>query len=59
MAAVKLALLQQEAQETQQGTGVTLDETVSHSVLISTGLELEEQQFVISLNCEYRGFHHF
>jgi hypothetical protein len=44
MAAVKLALLQKEAQEMQQGTGVTLDETVSHSILISTGLELEEQQ---------------
>jgi hypothetical protein len=44
MAAVKLALLQQEAMELQDGSASTLDDTVSHSVLISTGLELEEQQ---------------
>src|ERR1700730_5839063 len=47
MAAVKLALLRQEALEMQQGTAITLDETVSHSVLISTGLELEDQQYVV------------
>jgi|SRR5277367_1295667 len=46
MAAVKLALLQQEAKELQQGVAITLDETVSHSVLIATGLDLEEQQYV-------------
>jgi hypothetical protein len=47
MAAVKLALLQQEAKELQQGIAITLDETVSHSVLIATGLDLEEQQYVV------------
>jgi hypothetical protein len=55
MAAVKLALLQREAEEIQQGTAVALDETVSHSVLISTGLELEDQQFVVQHYFEYWG----
>jgi hypothetical protein len=44
LAAVKLALLQREVQEIQQGTASVLDDMVSHSVLISMGLELEEQQ---------------
>lgn len=47
LAAVKLALLQQEALEIQQGTVTALDDTVSHSVLISMGLDLEEQQYVV------------
>ena len=43
MAAVKLALLQHEAGETRQG--IALDDTISHSILISMGLDLEEQQY--------------
>jgi hypothetical protein len=58
MAAVKLALLQQEAEEIQRGTAVALDETVSHSVLISTGLELEDQQYVIQHCFECIGLNH-
>ena len=46
LAVVKLVLLQQEAQEIKQGVVSVLDDTVSHSVLISMGLELEEQQYV-------------
>jgi hypothetical protein len=45
LAAVKLSLLQQETQEIQQGVISTLDDKVSHSVLISMGLELEGQQY--------------
>ena len=44
VAAVKLALLQQESQEIQQGAITVLDSTVSHSVLIAIGLDLEELQ---------------
>ena len=44
VAAVKLALLKQESQEIQQGTITVLDDTVSHSVLIAIGLDLEELQ---------------
>jgi len=44
LATVKLALLQQEALEIREGVLLLLDNTVSPSVLISTGLELEEQQ---------------
>jgi hypothetical protein len=58
MAAVKLALLHQEAEEIQQGTAIALDETVSHSVLILTGLELEDQQYVIQQCFECIGFNH-
>jgi hypothetical protein len=43
---VKLALLQREAQEIQQGVISVLDDNVSHSVLISMGLDLEDQQCV-------------
>jgi hypothetical protein len=52
LAAVKLKLLQQEALEIQEGTLFALDDTVSHSVLMSMGIELEEQQSVI----DYRGY---
>lgn len=45
-ATVKLTLLQQEAIEIKQGTVSTLDDTVSPTILISIGLELEEQQYV-------------
>lgn len=44
VAAVKLALLQQESQEIQQGAVTMLDDTVSHSVLIAMGLDLEDLQ---------------
>jgi hypothetical protein len=46
LASVKLKLLKQESEEIQKGVVSTLDDVVSHSVLISVGLELEEQQYV-------------
>jgi hypothetical protein len=44
LAAVKLSLLEQESQEIQQGIAVAIDDTISHSVLIAIGLDLEELQ---------------
>jgi hypothetical protein len=44
LASVKLKLLQKEAEEIQQSPTSMLDGAISHSVLISMGLELEEQQ---------------
>jgi hypothetical protein len=44
LAAVKLALLQQESQEIQKGMTCTHEDTISQSVLITMGLDLEELQ---------------
>jgi hypothetical protein len=44
LAAVKLALLQQESQEINEGTVPVHDNSISHSVLITMGLDLEELQ---------------
>jgi hypothetical protein len=44
LAAVKLALLQQETQEIQQVAHTIPDNAISHSVLIATGLDLEDSQ---------------
>jgi hypothetical protein len=44
LAAVKLALLQKEFQEAQEGSLAVPDNTVSHSVLIAMGLDLEDHQ---------------
>jgi hypothetical protein len=50
LAAVKLALLQKESQELQQSASSVVDDTVSHSTLISIGLDLEELQYVQAIS---------
>ena len=47
LAAVKLALLQQESQEIQKSTIPAHEDTISQSVLITMGLDLEELQCVV------------
>lgn len=42
--AVKLALAVEEAEEMRQGRGTVVHLTISASVLISTGMDLELQQ---------------
>jgi hypothetical protein len=43
-AAVRLALSMAEATEIERGNNVSLHDDISPSVLISSGLELEDQQ---------------
>jgi hypothetical protein len=44
--AVKLAMAEEEADELRQGRGTTVHMTISAAVLISTGMDLELQQYV-------------
>jgi hypothetical protein len=46
IAAVRLELAKQDAADIQSGSSLLLHEDCSPSVLISTALELEEQQYV-------------
>jgi hypothetical protein len=50
-------LLQQEAKEIKRGVVSTLDDVVSHTVLITTGLELEEQQRRLQFDLSGSGLH--
>ena len=45
MASVRLALAKEDAEELQSGNAIALHDVCSASMLISTGLELEEEQY--------------
>jgi len=45
-AAVRLALSKAEAEEIERGNNISLHDDISPSMLISSGLELEDQQYV-------------
>jgi hypothetical protein len=45
-AAVRLALSKAEAEEIERGNNISLHDDISPSTLISSGLELEDQQYV-------------
>ncbi|KAG2338018.1 hypothetical protein BDR05DRAFT_978303 [Suillus weaverae] len=47
-AAVRLALSKAEAEEIEHGEHISLDDDISPSVLISSGMELEDQQCVFT-----------
>jgi hypothetical protein len=47
-AKVRLELAQDEAQELQKGNDLSLHAEISPSILISMGLELEDQQYGIA-----------
>lgn len=47
-AAVRLALSKAEAEEIEHGVHISLDDDISPSVLISSGMELEDQQCVFT-----------
>jgi hypothetical protein len=46
LASVRLALAKEEEQSLQSGACISLHEDCSPSILISSGLELEEQQYI-------------
>lgn len=43
-ASVRLALVQQDAKDLEEGTSISLHSEVTPSILISTGLDLEDAQ---------------
>lgn len=51
MASVRLALAKEDAEELQSGNVIALHDVCSASVLISTGLELEEEQYEPFFKC--------
>ncbi|KAH7904101.1 hypothetical protein BJ138DRAFT_1175416 [Hygrophoropsis aurantiaca] len=55
--AVRLALSQAEALEMEQGTSLSLHDTISPSVLISSGIELEDQQRILLSDLKNVGLH--
>ncbi|KAH7906396.1 hypothetical protein BJ138DRAFT_1016290, partial [Hygrophoropsis aurantiaca] len=54
---IKLELAQQEARELEQGNNISLHADVSPSVLISTGIDLEEQQRRLTISMSELGPH--
>ena len=46
-AAVRLKLAQLEAAELQQGTDVSLHADVSPSIFVASGIDLENEQYVL------------
>lgn len=48
-AKIRLELAKEEAKLLQEGEDISLDSEVSPSVLISTGMDLEDQQYVNTL----------
>ncbi|KAG1758273.1 hypothetical protein EDD22DRAFT_981491 [Suillus occidentalis] len=56
-AAVRLALSKAEAEEIEHGVHISLDDDISPSVLISSGMELEDQQRRVELEARTIGQH--
>ncbi|KAG1787612.1 uncharacterized protein HD556DRAFT_1434387 [Suillus plorans] len=57
LASVRLALAKEEEQSIQSGARISLHEDCSPSILISSGLELEEQQWRLRADKDGRGLH--
>ncbi|KAG1792555.1 hypothetical protein EV424DRAFT_1475756 [Suillus variegatus] len=57
LASVRLALAKEEEQSLQSGACISLHEDCSPSILISSGLELEEQQQRLRADKDARGLH--
>ncbi|KAG1797309.1 uncharacterized protein HD556DRAFT_1431085 [Suillus plorans] len=56
-AAVRLALSKAEAEEIEHGGHISLDDDISPSVLISSGMELEDQQRCVEFEARTIGQH--